>query len=59
MSLIFDKETGVLVGGVIAVLILASLIGWVLARRPGNAGYQETIANLNARYGPRGPNAGG
>ena len=49
MSLIFDKETGVLVGGVIAVLILASLIGWVLARRPGNAGYQETIANLNAR----------
>ena len=49
MSLIFDKETGLLAGGVIAVLILASLIGWVLARRPGNAGYQETIANLNAR----------
>ena len=49
MRLIFDKETGVLAGGVIAVLILASLIGRVLARRPGNAGYQETIANLNAR----------
>ena len=49
MSLIFDKETGVLAGGVIAVLILASLIGWVLARRHGNAGYEETIANLNAR----------
>ena len=49
MSLIFDNETGLLVGGVIAVLILASLIGWVLARRPGSAGYQATIANLNAR----------
>jgi predicted CDP-diglyceride synthetase/phosphatidate cytidylyltransferase len=49
MKLAFDNETGLLVGGVITVLLLASLIVWVLARRPGNAAYHETIANLNAR----------
>ena len=49
MKLIFDRETSLLAGGVIAVLILASLIGWILARRPGSAGYRATIANLNAR----------
>ena len=49
MNLTFDRETSLLAGGVIAVLILASLIGWILARRLGNAGYRETIANLNAR----------
>ena len=49
MSLTYDRETGLLVGGVIAVLILASLIGWILARRPGNDDYRATIANLNAR----------
>jgi phosphatidate cytidylyltransferase len=49
MNLTFDRDTGLLAGGVIAVLILASLIGWILARRLGNAGYRETIANLNAR----------
>ncbi len=49
MNLTYDSETGLLVGGVIAVLILASLIGWILARRPGNDDYRATIANLNAR----------
>jgi phosphatidate cytidylyltransferase len=49
MNLTFDRETSMLAGGVIAVLIFASLIGWILGRRPGNAGYQATIANLNAR----------
>jgi phosphatidate cytidylyltransferase len=49
MNLNFDRETSLLAGGVIAVLILASLIGWILARRLGNAGYRATIANLNAR----------
>ena len=49
MNLTYDSETGLLAGGVIAVLILASLIGWILARRPGSAGYRATIANLNAR----------
>ena len=38
-----------LVGGVIAVLILASVIGWILARRAGSAEYRSTIANPNAR----------
>ena len=31
MNLTFDRETSLLAGGVIAVLILASLIGWILA----------------------------
>ena len=49
MNLIFDNEIGLLIGGVIALLVLASLIGWMLSRRPGDAGHQATIANLNAR----------
>lgn len=49
MTLLFDRETGWLVGGVIAMLVLASLAGWLLARRPGDEGYRKTIANLNAR----------
>jgi phosphatidate cytidylyltransferase len=49
MNLTFDRETSLLAGSVIAVLILASLIGWILARRLGNADYRATIANLNAR----------
>ena len=49
MNLTYDSETGLLVGGVIAVLILASLIGWILARRPGSDDYRAIIANLNAR----------
>ncbi len=38
MNLTFDNETGLLVGGITAVLILASLVGWILARRPGDHG---------------------
>ena len=49
MNLTFDRETSLLAASVIAVLILASLIGWILARRLGNADYRATIANLNAR----------
>jgi phosphatidate cytidylyltransferase len=49
MKLSFDTETGLLVGGVIGVLLLASVTGWILARRTGNAEYRSTIANLNAR----------
>ncbi len=49
MSVRFDAETGLLVGGVVAVLMLASVTGWILARRTGNAEYRSTIANLNAR----------
>lgn len=49
MKMTFDHETLWLVGGVVAVLVIASLVGWMLARRPGSPGYQATIANLNAR----------
>jgi phosphatidate cytidylyltransferase len=49
MNLTFDRETGLLVGGVVVVLVLASLVGWFLARRPGHGDYRATIENLNAR----------
>ena len=49
MTARFDAETTILVGGVIVVLLFASIIGWVLARRPGGLEFQSTIANLNAR----------
>ena len=45
----FDAETAILVGGVIVVLLFASIIGRILARRPGDLEFQSTIANLNAR----------
>jgi phosphatidate cytidylyltransferase len=49
MSLAVDRTTALLAGGVIAILVLASVVGAILARRPGDAGYRETVANLNAR----------
>lgn len=49
MKLIFDSETGWLVGGVGVVLVLATVVGWFLAKRDGSPSYQATIANLNAR----------
>lgn len=49
MKLIFDRETAWLVGGVVAALVLASLVGWILARRGGSPAYQATITNMNAR----------
>ena len=45
----FDAETAILVAGVVAVLLMASITGWILSRRAGGAAYQSTIANLNAR----------
>jgi Predicted CDP-diglyceride synthetase/phosphatidate cytidylyltransferase len=45
----FDAETAILVAGVVAVLLMASITGWILSRRPGGVAYQSTIANLNAR----------
>src|SRR4051794_35259647 len=38
-----------LFGGILALLVLASLIGWILQRRALQRGGDETIANLNAR----------
>ena len=49
MTLAVDRTTALLAGGVIAILVLASVVGAILARRPGDAGYRETVANLNAR----------
>src|SRR5215510_7913423 len=49
MKLKFDAGTGWLIGGVVGLLVVASVIGWILSRRPGGPGYQATIANLNAR----------
>jgi phosphatidate cytidylyltransferase len=49
MKLKFDSEAIWLIGGVVVLLSVASLIGWVLAKRPGSDGYKATIANLNAR----------
>ena len=49
MSLAVDRTTALLAGCVIAILVLASVVGAILARRPGDAGYRETVALLNAR----------
>jgi phosphatidate cytidylyltransferase len=49
MKLNFDRETGLLIGGTIALLVMATLIGWWLGRRTGSPGYQAAIANVNAR----------
>lgn len=49
MKLKLDQQTIWLVGGVIALLLVASVVGWALSKRTGGANYQATIANLNAR----------
>ncbi len=38
-----------LMAGIAALLIVASLIGWVLQRRAASRGGSATIDNLNAR----------
>ena len=38
-----------LIGGVVALLLVASLIGWILSRRVTSEGGRETVRNLNAR----------
>jgi phosphatidate cytidylyltransferase len=49
MSDAFDRELVWLVGGVLGVLVVASIAGAILARRvTGDAG-RATVANLNAR----------
>jgi phosphatidate cytidylyltransferase len=49
MSLKFDKETFWLVGGVLALLLVASVIGQILRRRVRSEAAAKTVANLNAR----------
>ena len=48
-ALLQDRDTVRLVGGVLALLAVASVIGWILARRAATPGARETVANLNAR----------
>jgi phosphatidate cytidylyltransferase len=49
MKLKFDANTGWLIGGVVALLAISSIVGWILSRRKGTPAYAATIANLNAR----------
>ena len=49
MRLKFDKETAYLVGGVLALLILGTVIGQVLKAFCKGEGSAKTIQNLNAR----------
>jgi phosphatidate cytidylyltransferase len=49
MNLKLDKQTIWLVGGVLALLVVASLIGWVLALRVTDEKGRATVQNLNAR----------
>jgi len=49
MILKLDQQTIYLVGGVLALLVISSLIGWVLAKRVTGGNGKATIDNLNAR----------
>jgi phosphatidate cytidylyltransferase len=49
MSLKLDKQTYWLVGGVLALLVISSLIGWVLSLRVTGDKGKATVQNLNAR----------
>jgi phosphatidate cytidylyltransferase len=49
MHLIFDKQTLWLVGGVLAILVVSSVTGWILARRVKSDEGKATVRNLNAR----------
>ena len=48
-NLKFDKQTIWLVGGVLALLVVSSLIGWVLSLRVIGDKGRATVQNLNAR----------
>lgn len=49
MNLKLDKQTYWLVGGVLALLIVSSVIGWVLSLRVTSDKGRATLQNLNAR----------
>ena len=49
MSGFQDRDLVRLVGGVLALLVVASAAGFVLSRRAGTPAGKETVANLNAR----------
>jgi phosphatidate cytidylyltransferase len=49
MKLVLDRQTIWLVGGVMGLLVVASLIGWRLARTVQGEKGRSTVQNLNAR----------
>ena len=49
MRFLSDSKTLWLAGGVGAVLVLASLAGWILKHRVRSDSGRATVANLNAR----------
>ena len=49
MTAITSTPLGWLIGGIVALLIAASAVGWVLHRRTRTAGGRATVANINAR----------
>jgi phosphatidate cytidylyltransferase len=49
MTLIQDTALRWLVGGVFALLVLASTTGWILDRRVSSASARATVDNINAR----------
>jgi phosphatidate cytidylyltransferase len=49
MNLKFDKQTLWLVGGVLAILVISSLSGWILSLRVKTDAGKATVKNLNAR----------
>jgi phosphatidate cytidylyltransferase len=49
MTLLQDTASLGLLGGVLALLVLASLVGWILSLRLTSPGGRATIDNVNAR----------
>ena len=49
MNLKLDRQTIWLVGGVLALLVVSSLIGWLLSLQVTNDKGKATVQNLNAR----------
>jgi phosphatidate cytidylyltransferase len=45
----FSEITLKLIAGVVALLVVASIVGWILSRRAKSDGARATIKNLNAR----------
>jgi len=49
MTLLADTAIVTLVGGVLALLVCASLIGWILSKRVTSPSGRATVDNINAR----------
>jgi phosphatidate cytidylyltransferase len=49
MTLFKDTALVALVGGVLALLVVASIAGWILGRRVTSASGRATVDNINAR----------